>query len=293
MSREHPSTRPATRRTIPAGECFWAVVDAPGVRRPGAASDGIMAIVQDELPVPAESLHAAVMPIPTADRPARVAVCAVKRTTMESLPSEIVSCTPESVPNFVGGTVSPEHVELRSGAFEAPARLRRRFQLHVLVAGLSLLACLLVATGLARRSAAWSHEQAELRTSTAALLQAHGTNATLESLMIEAARARTASAAEARPPLADASVTLASLLRTWPVDVPIAPPSIAVGTSTLTVSLTVEGPPEDLLRRLAPPSGWTLDEPRLATAGGKTRITLPMTRRADQAAGSVQTGAPR
>ncbi len=207
----------------------------------------------------------------------------------------MIALTPESIPDGVFASapgseqadVDPATLNLLVSEFEPRAFRRARQRRQTLAAALVLLAALIATSGLLRRAAHWKGVTEESRAAFAELIARAAPNGDEHALERELAQRRAsarASGALATPP--DAGVTLAQLLAAWPADVPSKPQSIVITPSgvrssssasagqSVAVSVSVEGDPADFLKAFRTPVGWTMDEPRLNTAGSITRLSL-------------------
>jgi hypothetical protein len=78
----------------------------------------------------------------------------------------------------------------------------------------------------------------------------------------------------------DAAVGFEALLKAWPIDVPCKPQSVTVSTDGISLGLVVEGDAAPFLKAFTPPASYSLDEPRVTSAGPVTRLSLHLTPRA-------------
>jgi hypothetical protein len=257
----------------PAERFYWTVLEAPGITRGGELPVGLRAAFEDEVPVSGDELHAVCAPMGGG----RLLVCAAERRDLEAIDPATLSHTPESVPGFIeAADAQPGALELLVGAFEPrPVRRARAHRRAVAISTL-LLCSALVGVGLMRRAA---NERA------AAALAGDATARTLASISMSSADALSMELVRLRGfthpeqvarTEAEATPALAALLAAWPAKVPSKPQSIAVNTSGIAVSLTVDGDAGPFLGALKPPAGWSLDEPRLNTAGSVTRVNLQL-----------------
>lgn len=256
----------------PPERFYWSVLHAPQWRRSGTLPPGLRAELEGDLPVPAESVHAVGVPISEG----RLLVCAADAASLGEAPHETLVLTPESVPEFaVGGgrLPDPSALNLLVGAHEPRALSRARRSRHSFAMATVLLLAGLITVGLVRRATVWDTAAADA----SAALGSIQPDIAPEVLAQEVARLERlrASSERIRPP-ADAAVTLASLLRTWPASVPSRPQTLAVTESGVSVSVALDGDATAFLKAMTPPAGWTMDEPRLNAADKITRLTLQM-----------------
>ncbi len=301
-------TEPGVHLRWPAERFAWCVIDAPGIRRSGVLPPAYLSDLAEEVPVPVDDLFAVAVPISRS----RVVVCAARRSELSALDANSLRLTPESLPQGAfdaaiaanikdratatnAGTTTdsathefdPTHFNLLVGEFEPRVYRRARQHRHMLAAALVVLAALIATAGLLRRAAHWKQANEESRSASADLLARAVTNGDERVLDRELAQRRAAArASRALAAPLDAGITLAQLLTAWPAGVPSKPQSIVItpgGTGSLiyrsaaqsvAVSVSVEGNPADFLKAFRTPIGWTMDEPRLNTAGSITRLSL-------------------
>jgi hypothetical protein len=278
MTTAGPSS-PAPSTGLP--NCYWAVIDAPGWRRPGALPAHFLAMLDEQIPVPAAGLHAVGVPLGDG----RAVVCAVARDrllqvdrhpfSVELFPSEV----PPAIDDAAGRVLSTSRFNLLVGEFE-PARFRRARHRRVLrIAAVALVACSLLAIGFERRATHWRAVGSSARLATDRLVSGFdlggGGEPTLEvvSASVDRLQAVRRAAAQAAPS-PDGSLILAELLRGWPASDSSDTQSISIANGVVSVSTTVRGDPRKFLDALRVPDGWILDEPRLNSAGELTRLTL-------------------
>lgn len=262
-----------THATWPTDRFFWAVLDAPGLKRAGVLPIGLLPMLEEEAPVDAIDLHAVCVPL----RDGGLAVCAAEQAALSEVQPATLSLTPESVPPFLEGRVAPERFNLLLGAFEPRPIRARRVKQHAFAAATVLLCGLLVAIGLHRRASRWESLADSARAAAAELAAAHAPTGRPEDLAAEANRLRATRESLAKavaPP--DGALALASVLHAWPASVPSKPQSISVSPAGISVSVSLEGDPAAFLRGFTPPPGWALDEPRLNTAANLTRLSLQL-----------------
>lgn len=262
------------RLTWPADRFYWAVLDAPGVKRTGQLPAGLLPMLEEDAPADAADLHAVCVPITDG----RLAVCIAERSHLAEIPPDVLTFTPASLPLFIDGLgVMPESFNLLVGSFEPRPIRTRRIKRHAFAVAAVILCGLLVVVGLHRRASRWD-ERAESARSAAARIAASVTPSSRPSdLAAEAARLRgTRDALAKTVPPPDASLALAAVLHAWPANVPSKPQSISVSSTSVSISVSVEGDAAAFLKAFTPPPGWTLDEPRLNTADKVTRLALQL-----------------
>lgn len=263
-----------SRLSWPADRFYWAVLDAPGVSRPGQLPTGLYPILDEEIPADTAELHAVC--VPAAD--GKLAVCAIETIDLAEVPVDSLSLTPSELPAFVESLgVSAERFNLLSGSFEPRPLRSRRIRRHAFSALTVLLCVSLLAVGLHRRSLRWEARAESARIATSRVANLVTATGRVEDIRAEAARlegTRDALAQASPPP--DASLSLAALLESWPARVSSRPQSITVGPEGIAVSVAVEGDASAFLGAFSPPPGWTLAEPRLNASDTVTRLSLQL-----------------
>ncbi len=262
------------RMTWPAERFYWAVLDAPGLARTGELPAGLLAMLEEDAPADGAELHAVCAPL----EDGRLAACAAERSELAEIPTGVLSLIPASLPPFIGSAgFTPERFNLLVGPFEPPPVTRRRLKRHAFASATVLLCGLLIAVGLHRRASRWGEHAQSAQAAAVRLAAAASTPGGPKVLAAEAARLRGAreALAKAAPPL-DASLALAAVLHAWPAGVPSKPQSIAVSPTGVSIAVSIEGDAAAFLRAFTPPTGWTLEEPRLNTADKVTRLALQL-----------------
>ncbi len=302
MSRDTPSTTPAPAGAVtwPAEGFLWAVIESAGTasatwKCDGAIPPGLLSDVADQIPAPIEDLHA----VAAAADHGRLIVCLAKRDELITLTSEesVRSLTPASIPPEVDTSgLNPTRLNLLVDDFEPLALRRARVRRHVLAAAAVLLAAGLVTLGLWRREhaalgAVRRAEAASQRVVTELGFKDGG----VAKLTAELEHRRGVAGIDLalrQPP--DAAAALNLVLSAWPTESPAKLQSIGLGPDGAVLSVLVPPPGDSaaFLASLRPIDGWTLDEPRLASVGSETRLTLRIRPRpvAGGAAAKLATG---
>lgn len=252
---------------------YWSLLEVPQWKRAGELPAGLRMLLEEDVPVPVDSLHAVGLPL----RDGRVLVCAVESAALQSLSEGAATLTPERVPEFVGGKIDPSALNLLVGAYEPRPLRRARFRRHLVSAAALLVASALVSVGLLRRATMWERADAEGRAATAVVLGRTLPKSTPDGLALELGRTRRLAdaAVKIRPPR-DAASSLESLVRAWPASVSSKPQSVAISESGASISVSVEGDATAFLKAMKPPPGWSMDEPRLNATEAVTRLTLQL-----------------
>jgi len=262
---------------LPPEWFFWAVLDAPGLPKLGQLPESLLPELAEELPVPVDDLFA--VATPTSD--GRLLVCAVRRIVLESVSPSTQRLYPDSVPASLGVSAEAANLNFLVGEYEPKPVRSARVRRHAGRAALLVMAAALTTIGLTRR-AAQQHATATAARDAATdlareLAPAQSPETALFAIDHEIARlTRSAQAAGAMAPPADASVCLAEVLSAWPANVPSHPQSLSVTPPGIMASVSLEGDAAAFLKAVRPPSGFTLEEPRVNSAAGITRISLVM-----------------
>jgi hypothetical protein len=204
-------------------------------------------------------------------------VCGAPRASLESLGPDVVVVTPVAVPGCLGATKTASDLNLLVGEFEPRLVARARARVHLAAMAFSVVIAGLVMIGLHRRASAWDRNAGIATESTAALLKEHALGQTAEQLALDVQR-RKGEATEAsvlRTP-DEAAPVLVQFLRRWPAEQSAKPLSLNITPRTAAVSLVVQGDASGFIGSFRPPAGWSLEEPRLNTAGDTTRVNLQM-----------------
>jgi hypothetical protein len=251
---------------------YWALLDAPGVLTRGQLPPALFPSLEDQVPVSADSVHAVCRPVSGG----RLAVCAVSLGTLATaVPAGATVLRPGDVPDFLRELCRAEDFNLLVGRFEpAASRLARR-NLHLRLCATAAMCALL----LERRTSRWMVAADSLSQAAQSLAERVHAGATPESIHDDALRVRELQDTIDRlPKTPDAALTLAAVLLTWPSSVPSSPQSVSVSPEGVSLSVNLTSEPATFLRAFRPPAGWSLDEPRLNSAGDVTRLTLQLRR---------------
>lgn len=260
--------------TWPSDRFYWAVLDASGWSGHGELPPGLLPTLADELPIELESVHA----VATQINSGRILVCACPREHLQRIELKATALVPESVPealNIPDGPATASTLNLLVGEFEpTPIRAARRSR-HLFAAATCMLCVVLMGVGLIRRT---HHSTLAARSAAAAsdaLLKEHTADRREQTLAAEVQLMRSIadSARRAKPP-AEAALVFESFLSAWPTQPPSKTQSVTAGPDGVSVGVIVEGDPAPFLAALKPPATLALDEPRVNTVGGTTRLSL-------------------
>jgi len=95
----------------PAERFYWSVLEAPQWKRPGPLPEGLRAVLEEDLPVSAETLHAVGKPLGDG----RLLVCAVESAEIEALGGDALTLGPDHAPEFAGAPVHADAINLLVG----------------------------------------------------------------------------------------------------------------------------------------------------------------------------------
>ncbi len=255
---------------------YWAVLDAPGVRAANGVPEGVLPILQEDLPVPVEDIHA----VGAVGADGKLVICAARRNALREVPAHVLRLSPEDVPAFIEPKIDAAAFNLLVGDFE-PVSLKkeRGRRTAILTAAAVALACIL-SVGLSRRAEAWHRANDQARAATATVTNTYSPTAGPLLMQMELDRLRKAPRGDAKPVMPpDAGSALASLLSVWPKELECQTDSVQVSPTTMTLSLTVAKDARPFLSALKPPEGWTMDEPRLTSTGDGSRLHLVLHRK--------------
>jgi hypothetical protein len=260
--------------TWPADHFYWAVVEAPGVRRTGELPAGLLPMLEEDVPTEAADLHAVCVPVSGG----RLAICAAERAFLANIHAETITLTPGSLPHFIQSlNLTPAQFNLLVGSFEPMPTRWRRVRQHAYAAAIVLLCGALIALGLHRRASRWDERAESARVVAANIASTLTPSGSPNDLAAEAARLQSTHDAFAKlKPPADAPLALAAVLQAWPTSVPSKPQTISIGQSGISISTSVEGDAAAFLKAFSPPPGFTLDEPRLNASDKLTRLSLQL-----------------
>lgn len=276
------TTRPldslTTSAAWPADQFYWAVLEAPACAKPGVLPAGLMPDLAEQIPISIDGLQ--MVAAPTGD--GRIVVCAAAVERLLALEPSILRLTPDAVPQEVHPTFRDvDQLNLLVGPCE-PARVRRsRIRRHLAAAAMLMAMSGLLALGLLRREAHARQVSEAARHATAAALEQAGvpgaSSAELADMLAHQRRMAGVDLASRRPP--DAAAALASLLRSWPVELAARPTSVSIGPEGANLAVVVPadgGDPAAFISALQAPDGWRIDEPRLTAVDKQTRLSITM-----------------
>jgi hypothetical protein len=231
----------------------------------------VLALAVEDIPVPAEELHAVGIPLPGG----QTAVCALPRETLLSLDRSPGGLRPAAVPAFLDGLARADDFEMLVGEFEPRSSRAARARSHLIAAVAVALCAGLIALGLSRRAEAARRAAVEFG-SAADRLAFDAVGATDTRLLREQADAAEAHQRvwrELKMPQ-DRSGPLAAFLAGWPSGIEAVPQSVSFRQDAAAASVTLPGDAVAFLRAIQAPSGWLLEEPRVDAGAAGTRVTL-------------------
>lgn len=264
----------------PAERFYWAVLES---EQPGDQVDSKHArlrldgLLETHLPVPAESVHAVYASLDDG----RVLACAVERTDLASVPTEWIALTPKSLPPFLSDDqFDPSVLNVLVRDFE-PRVYRHAARRRTLIACSAMILCtVLICVGWMRRIQAAAdldqsieHEvvQATNRTLGDTYSSGREAQAAMEGTL---ERARLLASSGRDLATFDAATALQDLLTRWPHNDEVTVQNLSVTQDSVSVNIDVRGDAQAFLKSITPPSTWSLDEPRLSTSNGTSRVSL-------------------
>lgn len=264
-----------TTECWPSDRFYWAVLSCPGIKGAGVLPAALLPLLEDDIPLPAEDIHAVFLS--ATDN--RVIVCAVKRDVLDILPPELLSLSPQSLPPPIESTgINPRSFNLLVGPYEPRAMRSARNKRNALVSLTLLISCLLVSTGLDRRTAQLNRHAAEVVSTTHQLAARLGPHVTPANIVQELHRVRDMHAALAiASDNPDITNTLATVLQHWPTTSSSILQSVSVSAGGVLLSVAIDGDSSSFLKAFKVPEGLALDEPRLTLADNVTRMNLKLT----------------
>ncbi len=253
----------------PPKQFYWSVIEHTAYARRGVLPPGLVADVADDFPVDVETLHIVAAP----DVHGSLIVCAAGREMLAALDEDVVSVKPSSAPPALDVDVS--QLELMTGPFEPVATRRRRLHRHLTLAATCILCTGLVIIGLQRRVSHHERFADALSEARAGLFAAAYIEPDSLDSLVERANALDELAIEPTAQF-DASNHLAALLNAWPPSSDLTVESMSVTDGKMLASLSMSSDPSLFLSAFTPPSGWQLEEPRISSTRGLTRLFLQL-----------------
>jgi hypothetical protein len=254
---------------------MWSVLDAPESIRRGILPAGLRSTFEDDVPGDGTRLHAVLASLDDG----RAIVCGIEASSLSELDPGVLSLTPGALPSCINATLDPAALNLLIGPFEPRPLRRARAVRHAVLAATLVLCAGLVSLGLLRRGNRWDLvANGASQAKAAALAGARVSDAITLGRELEQQK-RASRPLEIDPAGGfEAGPALAGLLSAWPARVSSAPQSILIDSSGASMSVNIQGDPTAFLESFKPPKGWALEEPRLNTAGGVTRVNLALKR---------------
>lgn len=266
MSAARPQTRDLLRaEQWPPDRFYWSIIDAPGRWKPGLLPPGLLAETAGDIPVDPDTLHVIGAP----DGAGRIVVCAAPLDAIQQLASDVVSLTPAAAPP--GVDIDPAALQFLAGRCEPTILRRCRARAHLRLAGTLLTCVLLIALGLARRANLAELQAAWYATQRASLLADIGLAE--DQLGHEIAARQSLVDARDQSPV-DVLHVLADMLAAWPISADASVESLTVAPDRILASISLSSDPAAFLGSFDLPAAWRMEEPRLNTARGLTRLGL-------------------
>ncbi|MBX3322443.1 MAG: hypothetical protein KF757_05580 [Phycisphaeraceae bacterium] len=254
--------------------CFWSVVEWPVRCKDGPAAAGLLHEAAADIPSDADTLSM----VAARDGRGQTIVCAVSASDIQHVWSDpsgrdVISLQPATLPEWLDSDLDPSRLNFLVGRFAPRSLTRQRTVRHTVYAATLLLCAAMMALGLERR--AQSHHASANRGQTAIEQMLQAANVDAEALERELAqRQDRLQLASALSLPADATIALALVLSAWPDATDAFVESINVAEADIQIAVSTSADPATLLEAISAPAGWRLEEPRLSSARGLSRIAL-------------------
>ncbi len=260
---------------------YWAVLET---EQSGGQVDSKHArlrldgLLETHLPVPAESVHAVYASLGDG----RVMACAIERTDLASVPTEWIALTPKSLPPFLSDLqLDPSVLNVLVRDFE-PRVYRHAARRRTLIACSAMILCtLLICVGWMRRVQAaadldQSIEHEVVQAANHTLGGGDHSSGSEAQAAIDRALDRSTMLASSGRDLAtfDAATALQDLLAQWPHNDEVTVQNLSVTQVSVSVNIDIRGDAQAFLKSITLPTNWKLEEPRLSTSNGTSRVSL-------------------
>lgn len=284
------SSSPAWRATVPAEECYWAVLDSTilathRLTLRGRIQTGLGYLFEDVLPLPIDSVHAVYVALPNR----RFLACGVDRDLLRASlesgigPSQLHVLGPEGVPEELSVELDAQSINLLTGPFEPAPKRRLRAGLAYSLCITIILAAMLTLFGLNRRAGtveAQIRQTDEARTSLCdQVLGARKRSAGPRDLQLtaEVRRLRQTHGRETHHLEASSiAPSLGEVLARWPRGLSMRTEVITVAGETVTIRGLIpdSGKAQQLARALENVPGWELQQPEFTQVKGAVQVTI-------------------
>jgi len=277
----------ALHLAISAEHLYWSIVDSPGLPvdargRLRVPSRALAELMQPDLPIEASDAHAVGVLLSGG----KIMLCAAEKRVLAALPSTLQTAGPQSIPRWIDSrppSTAIQALNLLTEDFEPLAirEQRSRTKSTIAFAACALLMCFCL--GLWRREREFTSFSRDAQARAASLLTAADPGAASPASALLHIRARidrlqaaitASSLGQSRS--ADAAVTLADLLTSWPTSDGVTTELVSLTPTAGTVVMFTEGDPKPFLGGLHAPPGWKIDEPRIVASRGGTQVTLQL-----------------
>lgn len=281
--REAADAEPTLHSRWPADRFYWSIVEIPkgATVRAGLLPAGLVHSFEDDLPAPVDSVHAVCAPTGAGGKNSTmgVVVCAASTHDLSLLPEATLSLCPASLPEFAKGAVDTSALNLLVGNLEPACMRSVRTRIGVVAAATIFLCAGSMSVALSRRAHAWERRASEALAATDAVVARVVPGGNRAALVRELEAARTQSRLEKREPgSGDAALVLAAVLSGWPSGVDCEAQSITARPESASIAVGVDGDPAPFLEQLRPPSGWSVEEPRINRAGRLAHVLVRLTK---------------
>ena len=256
----------------PAERCYWSVVDWPVRCKDGPAPAGLLHEAAADIPCDVDTLHAVV----ARDARGQTIVCAAALSGVEQVWADpscraVLALHPATLPEWLASDLDPARLNLLSGRYAPRHLTRQRTMRHALYAATLCVCSSLIALGLERRIQQHHADAARGQAAIEHMIADTDIEAIAQELAQRQVRLQLAPSL-ALP--ADATMALALVLATWPDVADAFIESINVSESDIQIAVSTTAESATLLEVVTAPAGWRLEEPRLSSARGVSRIAL-------------------
>ncbi|MBX3323471.1 MAG: hypothetical protein KF757_10810 [Phycisphaeraceae bacterium] len=258
----------------PTDRCYWSVIEWPVRCKDGSAPAGVLHEAAADIPCDADTLHA----VAACDGRGQTIVCAAPTSDIGHVWSDpstrnVISLHPAALPDWLNSDLDPSRLNFLVGRYAPRSLTRRRTVGHAVYAAALLVCAAMTALGLERRAQA-HHASANRGQAAIEQMLAHANvdAKALERELVQRQDRQQLASALALP--ADATTTLALVLSAWPDATDAFVESINVAEADIQIAVSTSVDPATLLEAISAPAGWRLEEPRLSSARGLSRIAL-------------------
>lgn len=276
---------------LPCSCFYWCILEASGVSARGvnvpssnASANLLNDMLEEHLPLPLEKIHVIYRRIDEH----RVLACALPVEALEAVTSHTVILRPDSMPLFVSSVcdVRPSVLNMLVGPFESQPVKNERSKGHWLLAASLVAASVLTVIGLVRREHHWNETKRLTDIAFESVANRFQPDPPVRltdvpvrvRAEISELRQIVESSDPAKTSPHDAAVVLGDVLAAWPKDAVARTDLISVSPTSVSMNVQVEGDAQSFIAGLTPPTGWSLDPPRLNVIRGSSHLAIQLRR---------------